>query len=995
MAKPRKPARKQPPPLPTSEPTSEALSPSIISSTRSTFPIVGIGASAGGLAAIEAFLSAMPDTNANFALVIVQHLSPDHKSILSELLKRYTNMRVNEAQDGVTVMPNCAYIIPPNRDMALMNGKLQLFEVAAPRTARFSIDYFFRSLAADLHEQAICIILSGTGTDGTLGLRAIKGEGGMAMVQSPDSTEFDGMPRSAISTGLVDYVLPPAQMPAHLIAFLNRTIARKQELAPSPSYPPEVLAKIFILLRAKTGHDFSQYKQNTILRRVDRRMTLHQIERVTDYIRYLQEHTEEVSALFRDLLIGVTSFFRDPEAFAILETVAIPHLFAAALPDTPIRVWVCGCSTGEEAYSLALLIHEHLETLQKEHKVQIFATDIDRRATDHARAGVYPPSIVADVSAERLERFFTIDANGSYRVQKSIRDLIVFAEQDVLKDPPFSKLNLISCRNLLIYLNTDLQQRLIDVFHYALLPEGLLFLGNSETTGNKPLLFDILDRKAKLYVRKMEKTPLLARGFGEPLFVAPPPLNLSPPGVAAPMRNNVPTLRETTEQSLLRHFSRTAVLTDSDGQILYFHGRTGKYLEAPTGDAGFNLLAMAREGLQRDLTPAFRWAVAHNEFVYLDSLQVKTNGHNASVNVTILPVESVASSPDAKFVVIFDERPEPKRAKAEAEEAPSQPLSAEARIAALENQLRNKDTYIETIIEEMETSGEELKSSNEVMQSVNEELQSTNEELETSREELQSLNEELATVNAELVQKVSDLSRANNDMNNLLAGTGVGTLFIDNKLHISRFTPSVTKIINLIDSDVGRPLAHTVSNLVGHDHLVAEIQSVIATLVPLEVEVQTKEGNWYILAIRPYRTLENVIEGAVISFVDVTARNLAFQRQMESERLRHAAQMETVGIAFFKLDGVITSANEAFLHMLDYTREDLAAGKLNWSVIAPAEWLPHSGEALNELKASGKTTPFEMPYIRKDGSRGKALFAQWRVDEKQAIVYAIGIAPEN
>ena len=937
----------------------------------------------------------MPDTNANFALVIVQHLSPDHKSILSELLKRYTNMRVNEAQDGVTVMPNCAYIIPPNRDMALMNGKLQLFEVAAPRTARFSIDYFFRSLAADLHEQAICIILSGTGTDGTLGLRAIKGEGGMAMVQSPDSTEFDGMPRSAISTGLVDYVLPPAQMPAHLIAFLNRTIARKQELAPSPSYPPEVLAKIFILLRAKTGHDFSQYKQNTILRRVDRRMTLHQIERVTDYLRYLQEHTEEVSALFRDLLIGVTSFFRDPEAFAILETVAIPHLFAAALPDTPIRVWVCGCSTGEEAYSLALLIHEHLETLQKEHKVQIFATDIDRRATDHARAGVYPPSIVADVSAERLERFFTIDANGSYRVQKSIRDLIVFAEQDVLKDPPFSKLNLISCRNLLIYLNTDLQQRLIDVFHYALLPEGLLFLGNSETTGNKPLLFDILDRKAKLYVRKMEKTPLLARGFGEPLFVAPPPLNLSPPGVAAPMRNNVPTLRETTEQSLLRHFSRTAVLADSDGQILYFHGRTGKYLEAPTGDAGFNLLAMAREGLQRDLTPAFRWAVAHNEFVYLDSLQVKTNGHNASVNVTILPVESVASSPDAKFVVIFDERPEPKRAKAEAEEAPSQPLSAEARIAALENQLRNKDTYIETIIEEMETSGEELKSSNEVMQSVNEELQSTNEELETSREELQSLNEELATVNAELVQKVSDLSRANNDMNNLLAGTGVGTLFIDNKLHISRFTPSVTKIINLIDSDVGRPLAHTVSNLVGHDHLVAEIQSVIATLVPLEVEVQTKEGNWYILAIRPYRTLENVIEGAVISFVDVTARNLAFQRQMESERLRHAAQMETVGIAFFKLDGVITSANEAFLHMLDYTREDLAAGKLNWSVIAPAEWLPHSGEALNELKASGKTTPFEMPYIRKDGSRGKALFAQWRVDEKQAIVYAIGIAPEN
>jgi two-component system CheB/CheR fusion protein len=1005
MAKPRtqKLTQKPPAPLPaptdsSPEPTPEESPPLVPPSTRSVFPIVGIGASAGGLAAIEAFLLAMPDNNEkNFAFVIVQHLAPDHKSILGELLKRYTNMQVYEAEDGTVVMPNCAYIIPPNRDMALLNGKLQLFEIVAARSAHFSIDYFFRSLAADLREHAICIVLSGTGTDGTLGLRAIKGEGGLAIVQAPDTTEFDGMPLSAISTGLVDFILPPAEMPAQLLAFLNQTAARKQDAAPpsSPPFSPDVLAKIFVLLRAKTGHDFSQHKQNTILRRLERRMALHQIERVTDYLRYLQEHTEEVSALFRDLLIGVTSFFRDPEAFTALQTVAIPRLFASVPAGSTIRVWVCGCSTGEEAYSLAILMQEHLESVQQIYKVQIFATDIDRHATDHARTGVFPPSIVADVSAERLARFFSIDTNGSYRIEKAIRDLIVFAEQDVLKDPPFSKLNLITCRNLLIYLNADLQKRLIGLFHYALLPDGLLLLGNSETTGDRPLMFDVLDRKAKLFVRSTGEARALSRFVGEPLALPAVPGTLSPRRPEIPPLKRPPTLRETTEQSLLHHFARSAVLTDGDAQILYFHGRTGKYLEAPTGDAASNLLAMAREGLRRDLAAAFHRAVAKNEFVYLDNLQVKTNGHYVNVNLTILPVESPGSSAVNRFLVIFDERPDAGQPTPEAKENLASSAPLESRIAALEHQLRSKDSYIQTIVEEMESSGEELKSSNEEMQSVNEELQSTNEEMETSREELQSVNEELATLNAELRQKVADLSRANNDMNNLLAGTGVGTLFVDNKVQITRFTPPVTQIINLIETDIGRPLEHIVSNLVGHDHLITEVQAVLDTLVPLESEVQTKAGNWYILAIRPYRTLENVIEGAVVSFVDVTARKLAQQKQMESERFRHASQIETVGIAFFQLDGLISSANEAFLHMLDYTAEDLAAGKLDWSVITPPEWLPHTRKALKELNSTGKATPFEMQYLRKDGSRGKALFAQWCLDENEAVVYVISIAPES
>jgi two-component system CheB/CheR fusion protein len=979
--------------LPSAEPDPAPPEPQ-----QPNFPIVGIGASAGGLAALEAFLSAMPANNENnFAVVVIQHLSPDHKSILSELLKRYTLMQVHEAQDGTLVEPNNAYIIPPNRDMALLHGRLQLFEIAGPRSAHFSIDFFFRSLSADLRERAICIVLSGTGTDGTLGVRAVKGEGGMAMAQTPESTEFDGMPRSAIGTGLIDYILPPAEMPAQLIAYVNQAIRPKLEIgAPSAPPSPEILAKIFVLLRAKTGHDFSQYKQNTIRRRVERRMALHQIERSSEYLRYMQEHAEEVSALFRDLLIGVTNFFRDPEAFAALETLAIPRIVASVPPGSAIRVWVCGCSTGEEAYSIAILIQEHLEKLQHTYKVQIFATDIDSQATDQARSGVFPASIAADVSAERLARFFKLEANGFYHIEKVIRDSLIFAEQDALKDPPFSKLNLVSCRNLLIYLNADLQKRLIDIFHYALVPDGMLLLGNSETTGDRPLLFNALDRKAKLYLRRAEEGAIVRPMMTEfPSF--PPAARVAPSPLADPPRGKKKlSLREITEQSLLHHYSRAALLVDPYGEILYFHGRTGNYLEPAVGDAVSDVIAMAREGLRRDLKAALHRAVAKNEPVYLDSVQVKTNGHYVTVNLTILPIGNPAPPLPNLFLVILDEKPEQQISKSRAVETLAGSATAgEARIAALEHQLRRKDNYIQTIVEEMETSSEELKSSNEEMQSVNEEMQSTNEELETSREELQSVNEELATVNAQLRQKVADLSRANNDMNNLLAATGVGTLFVDLQLRIARFTPSITQVFNLIEADVGRPLAHIVSNLVGQDHLLADVQSVLNTLVPLEAEVKTKAGTWFILAVRPYRTLDNVIEGAVISFVDITARKLAQEKQLESERFRHAAQIETVGIAFFQIDGVITSANEAFLHMIDYTREELDAGQLDWSRITPVEWQPHSRKALRELKTTGKATPFEMQYLRKDGSRGKALFAEWRLDVSEAVVYVISIAPDH
>ena len=848
--------------------------------SEDVFPIVGIGASAGGLAAFEAFFSAMPaDTDPGMAFVLVQHLAPDHKSILTDLVKRYTRMRVYEVEDGMKVLPNCAYIIPPNRDMAFLNGSLQLLEPGSPRGQRLPIDFFFRSLAQDQRERAIGIVLSGTGSDGTLGVRAIKGEGGMAMAQNPESTEYDGMPRSAIATGLVDFVLPPAEMPAQLIAYVAHAFGK---LAPPATFPEpkaeSALKKIFVLLRAQTGHDFSLYKPNTINRRIERRMAVHQVGTMAGYVRYLQQNPEEVAALFRDLLIGVTNFFRDPEAFKVLEAQVIPRLFADKPADALIRVWVPGCSTGEEAYSIAMLLQERMETLRQGFKAQVFATDIDSQAIVTARAGIYPASIAADIPPERLARFFAAESEGNtYRIHKGIRDMLVFSEQNVIKDPPFSKLDFISCRNLLIYMSGELQKKLVPLFHYALNPGGFLFLGTSETVGEFGDLFATLDRKVKLYQRKdvFEGAQRVAMGQIIPSMTSPDELALRVPGKVAGLKK-LP-LRELTEQALLQQVTMAGALVNARGDILYLHGRTGMYLELAPGEITTNIFKVSREGLRRRLTTALNQAVGTKEIVRQPGLRVKTNGDFATVDLTIRPVTTMTPE-EILYLVILEHAPTFDLDKAQlaavnaltgAEGGPAD-TDSDACVTLLRQELRAKDEYLQTANEELETSNEELKSSNEEMQSVNEELQSTNEELETSKEELQSVNEELATVNAELQQKVADLSRANNDMNNLLAGTGIGTVFVDHQLRILRFTPAATRIINLIQSDIGRPVGHIVSNLTGYDGLVADTQAVLDSLIPKEVEVQTQAGTWYSMRILPYRTLENMIEGAVITFTDIT-----------------------------------------------------------------------------------------------------------------------------
>ena len=845
------------------------------------FPIVGIGASAGGLAAFEAFFSGMPaTTDPGMAFVLVQHLAPDHKSILTELIRRYTRMQVYEVEDGMIIRPNCAYIIPPNRDMALLNGTLQLMEPTAPRGQRLTIDFFFRSLANDQRERAICVVLSGTGSDGTLGVRAVKGEGGMVIVQDPASTEYDGMPRSAIATGLADYVLAPSEMPAQLIAYVTHAFGSLPRLH-NASLPraDTALKKTFVLLRAQTGHDFSRYKLSTVQRRIERRMAVQQIEALEGYVKYLQQSPDEVEALFRDLLIGVTSFFRDPETFKSLEEQAIPQLLAGRSASGTVRVWVPACATGEEAYSIAMLLAEQQEVRRQNFKVQVFATDIDSQAIAIARAGVYPASIATDISSERLARFFETVGDGSaYHIHKGIRDMLVFSEQDLIRDPSFSKLDLISCRNLLIYLNGDLQRKLVPLFHYSLNPGGFLFLGNSETIGDFGDLFSVTDRKTKLYRRREAGgNPRLSPPYRFLLPVVSKDA-ASPPADQRGAFASQQSLRELTEQTLLQEFEPVGVLVNGQGDILYLHGRSGMYLEPAPGEAGVNnILKMAREGLQRELTTALHKAAGTRESVRRSGLRVKTNGDYSTVDLVVRPVSTApdAISQTPLYLVILEQPPHTGKestepAQALIEGAGESRTETDARIAALKQELKAKEEYLQAANEELETSNEELKSSNEEMQSVNEELQSTNEELETSKEELQSVNEELATVNAELQVKLADLSRANNDMNNLLAGTGIATIFVDHQLRILRFTPSATRIINLILSDVGRPVGHIVSNLVGYECLVADVQSVLDTLTSKEVEVQATDGRWYKLRVQPYRTLDNVIEGAVITFIDIT-----------------------------------------------------------------------------------------------------------------------------
>lgn len=839
---------------------------------ETVFPIIGMGASAGGLEAFEQFFRHVPPS-CGMAFVLVQHLDPSHTSILSQILQRTATMPVVEAQDQMAVAPNNIYVIPPNRDMAIFHGKLQLNLPNEPRGQRMPIDAFMRSLAEDQGESAIGVVLSGTGTDGTLGLRAILGAGGISLVQTPSTAKFEGMPTSAIHSGFATHVLPADEMPAALMGDLHHLIVHHET---SPLIAVSGMNRILMMLRSSCGHDFSQYKKTTITRRIERRMSLHSIEDAEVYVRFLKEHPAEVQLLFKELLINVTSFFRDAEVFAELKQNILPQLLADKAEDYVFRVWIAGCATGEEAYSIAIVLREWMEANHRIIRTQIYATDLDDDAIAVARAGYYLPNIAQDVSLERLRRFF-IKEEAGYRVKKEIREMVVFAVQNVIKDPPFTKLDLLSCRNLMIYLEPVLQNRLIPAFHYSLKPSGVLLLSPSESIGNHTDLFDAINRKWKLY-RATHSAISARKLMASGLSWAANDMNKTPD--VAVKKSREANFSELARRALLQFYAPASVVTDLQGNILYVHGETGKYLRPAPGQATLNVIEMARTELQLELRTAIYVAISEGTPTLGRELSIKTDDGLSMISFNLRKL----AGPDAgegMLLLSFQDVTTPAPSKLKRRLRPTE-STAQLRIEALERDLANTKETLQATIEAQQVCNEEMLSSNEEMQSTNEEMQSTNEELETSKEELQSVNEELITVNAELQSKIEQLSDMQNDMKNLLDNVNVGIIFLDQHMRIRRFTREATRVYRLTHSDVGRHLGDIKTDLEGDDLLVPA-QKVLDSLMPYECEMRTTNGVWCLARIQPYRSLDNVIDGVVLTFTDITAHaeSVAMQEALE------------------------------------------------------------------------------------------------------------------
>lgn len=823
-------------------------------------PVVGIGASAGGLEALELFLKNVPD-NSGIAYVVIQHLDPTQKGMLPELLQRVSAMQVTQVKDLMQVKPDCVYVIPPNKSMSIFKGVLHLFEPVEARGLRLPVDFFLRSLADDQKELAVAVILSGMGSDGSSGIRAIKENNGIVLVQNPETARFDSMPRSAIASGLVDIVAPPEKLPVELISILRHIPLVQSKFSPEIK-DKSALEKILILLRTHTGNDFSLYKKNTIFRRIERRMGIHKIDEIYSYVHFLQENPKEVHILFKELMIGVTNFFRDSPVWEKLKERVIPALLDQMKPNTKLRAWVPGCSTGEEAYSLAIVFKEALE---KNHpdagiSLQIFASDLDHEAIDTARKGLFTNNITTDVSDKRLNRFFTKTDDG-YRINTEIREMVVFAQHNIIMHPPFTNLDFLSCRNLLIYMDPELQRKLLGLFYYSLNQQGFLMLGTAETLGVQSHLFTQVDTGLKIFKRSADN--LNPQLFDFPSSFIRPKSTYVEHTDNDKLNMNIQTV---ADQLLLQQFSPAGVLVNENGDILYISGRTGKYLEPAVGKANLNIFAMLRPGFQNEFNMAFRKALANKEQVILHQVKIGTNGGSITLDVNIQWI----NKPEllyGKLMIIFTEVPQSSETKPPEKKGRRSVTSI--RETQLEQELQHTREEMQSILEEMQTSQEELKTTNEELQSTNEELQSTNEELTTSKEEMQSLNEELQTVNAELMAKVDDFSRVNNDMKNLLNSTDIATLFLDKELNIRRYTNQATKIFKLIKSDIGRPFTDQVSQLIYPD-LPEDAHEVLRTLIFLEKQIPTKDGKWFSIRIMPYRTFDDRIEGLVITFIDIS-----------------------------------------------------------------------------------------------------------------------------
>ncbi|WP_051957986.1 chemotaxis protein CheB [Desulfobacter vibrioformis] len=935
------------------------------------FPIVGMGASAGGLEAFEAFFSAMPK-DSGMAFVLISHLDPTHISLLPDLIQKKTEMAVLLIEDGLQIQPNTAYVIPPNKDVAILNGVLHLMDLPRPRGFNLPIDNFFKSLALDQGANAVCIILSGTGSDGSLGLKQIKGELGMVMVQDEASAKYDGMPRSAIATGFADYVLPVEKMPEALMKYARHAIIEPgNKVGTDEEKFHKALQKIYILLRSHTNQDFSLYKKNTIIRRIERRMNVHQISNINDYVTYLAKSEREVHILFKDLLIGVTGFFRDPEAFDVLQETFLPNLLADKSEDAGVRIWVPGCSTGEEAYSLAIVLQECMEKMNRHFTIQIFATDLDEDAINAARSGLYPVSIASDVHPERIKRFFTRE-DSFFRVKKAIREMLVFAPQNLIKDPPFTKLDMLSCRNLLIYLGPELQKKLLPMFYYSLKPDGILFLGSAESVGQETNLFECSDKKWKIFKRQPHQEnarPALKFPISAPMEMDNSLEIKIPEAVKRAEEINAFMLVETILQ---QSDTPPCVIIDEKSDIVYVHGRTGKYLEPAAGRMSSNILEMARPGLKIALTSAIRKAATLRHEVIQNGIDIENNGGFITINLKVKPILEYGAIRGMLMVVFHD-------VVKTKQKTTSRVSQKNQTVIHLEQELQHTRENLQTTIEELETSNEELKSTNEELQSTNEELQSTNEELETSKEELQSLNEESATVNAELQSRIDELSDANDDMKNLLNSTQIGTIFLNMDLNIRRFTDMATRLIPLAVTDIGRPISHFASEL--RDFQLADhARQVLKDLITQEFEVESQSGQFFRTRIMPYRTMQNVIDGVVVTFEDIT----------EFKKFRWTAQRLSVmvnsseAVIIQDEDGAITFWNTGAEKLYGFTEAEALA--MNFCHLVPEEQEESFRSFMKTVISEGRSPVFKTQRLSKNKTRiSVGIIAAALRDEKSGI----------
>lgn len=872
---------------------------------RASCPVVGVGASAGGLEALQGLFANLPSMPC-LAFVVVQHRASDRASVMRSLIEKYTTLAVKDIEDGMKIEPDTVYLAPADKNVSIMNDVLYLTEVPPGSRIHLPIDSFFRTLSRDKAEQATCIVLSGTGSDGTLGLKEIKAAGGMAMVQKEDQAKFDAMPRSAIETGLVDFILPVEEMGRQLAQYLRHPYLEPCKAAEPEEPFEDQFQKVLLLIRNRTKYDFSHYKRDTLRRRLATRLAVHQIQSLDHYLKLLQEKPAEVEVLARAMLITVTSFFRNQVAWEALTEQVIHPLLEQKPAQTPLRAWVAGCATGEEAYTLAILFHEQMGKDNRHHSLQVFATDLDEESINTARRGVYPKNIAADVSPTRLGRFF-IEEGSRYKVKNSIRESIVFSKHDLTKDAPFSKLDLVCCRNVLIYMDNSLQEKLLAMLHYALNPGGVLFLGESESIGSLTDLFAPVDAKCKIFRRKPATTgytPQTAEPTRHPHREAGP----EKPRAA----RTANATAEMAERVILHDYSWPCVLIDEDYNIVYFNGDTSKYLSLPRGKPNFNVVEMARPEIHLKLSLLLQRAFHEGQTAMEKGILVRTNDHYLETDITVRPVAEASGAGNLMLIVFKSKPHEAKADQAAAPPAGVPEQEKDSHLRELEQELQSTRQYLQTTIEELETSNEELKSSNEELQSTNEELQSMNEELNTSREELQSTNEELRTVNSEYQQKAEQQSTAYDDLVNLLAATEVATVFLDRALKIRRFTPAAHKVFRLIDRDVGRPLDDIATTL-QYKGFSEDVRGVLKTLVRVEKEVVLGGGGWYEMKIFPYRTVQDVIDGVVITFTDISAQKNSAAAAEQAADFAEAI-VETVREPLLILDGdlKVMEANPAF-----------------------------------------------------------------------------------